>query len=97
MKTSWSEVEDLVNELEFEQRSNDAELVQGLFDEATKIEDDLDAALERIETYNSIFNDIIDLVDRKRKNELLENGQCTKDTQLLVSLLRRYLDISNSN
>lgn len=95
LQTSWSEVDDLVNELESEQRSNDAQLVQSLFDEASYLDDLLDSARETIHEYDSIFDEIIEIVEAKRKNEISKNGSCSKDTQLLVASLRKYLSIRN--
>ena len=95
LQTSWSEVDDLVNELESEQRSNDAQLVQSLFDEASYLDDLLDSARETIREYDSIFDEIIEIVEAKRKNEISKNGSYSKDTQLLVASLRKYLSIRN--
>lgn len=90
MKTDWNYIEQIVDELQIEGKEREAGIVDDLYDEATRLEDDLDGAKEKLQEYEKLFAEAREIVEGMRKSELSDYGHCSAETRRLIIIMHKF-------
>ena len=93
MRTNWDAVEQLVVDLEKENKLREGKLVESLWNEATELEDDIYCLNEKVKEYDDLFDEILELVTERQKVLNAVPGSATKFEKELIAKMWKLHDM----